>query len=121
VEDWNDWSPARTLPLPVPFSPDGKLLALNVFNPVTQRDIWMLQLSAHKEEPFLRTPFNETAPRFSPDGHWLAYASDESGRYEIYVQPYPGLGESGRSRPTGERRPYGIPRGGSFSTAAATK
>ena len=36
--------------------------------------------------------FNESAPQFSPDGHWLAYVSDESGRYETYVQPYPGPG-----------------------------
>ena len=43
-------------------------------------------------EPFLRTQFNEGAPAFSPNGHWLAYMSDESGRYEVYVQPYPGPG-----------------------------
>jgi serine/threonine-protein kinase len=45
-----------------------------------------------KAELFLRTPFNEAAPQFSPDGNWLAYVSDESGRKEIYVQPYPGPG-----------------------------
>ena len=43
-------------------------------------------------QSFLRTPFNEGAPVFSPDGHWMAYASDESGRYEIYVSAYPGPG-----------------------------
>ena len=52
----------------------------------------MLRLSDHKPQPFLHTPFNETAPTFSPDSRWLAYASDETGRYEIYVQPYPGPG-----------------------------
>ena len=41
---------------------------------------------------FFQTCFNETAPTFSPDSRWLAYASDETGRYEIYVQPYPGPG-----------------------------
>jgi eukaryotic-like serine/threonine-protein kinase len=45
-----------------------------------------------KAQPFLRTPFNESAPQFSPDGRWLAYVSDESGRYEIYVQLYLGPG-----------------------------
>jgi len=40
----------------------------------------------------LKPPSNETAPRFSPDGHWMAYVSDESGRWEVYVQPYPGPG-----------------------------
>jgi serine/threonine-protein kinase len=38
------------------------------------------------------TPFDESAPTFSPDGKWLAYVSDESGRAEVYVQPYPGPG-----------------------------
>ena len=38
------------------------------------------------------TPFDESAPAFSPDGKWLAYVSDESGRAEVYVQPYPGPG-----------------------------
>ena len=51
-----------------------------------------MHLSDRKLQPFLHTPFNETAPSFSPDGHWLAYASDDSGRYQIYVQPYPGPG-----------------------------
>jgi hypothetical protein len=46
----------------------------------------------HKAQPFLQTPFTETAPVFSPDGHWLAYMSNESGRNEVYVQPYPGPG-----------------------------
>ena len=74
------------------WSPDGQLLAFVEVNPTTGYDIWVLRLSDRKAQPFLRTPFNETAPRFSPDGHWLAYISDESGRYEIYVQPYPGPG-----------------------------
>ena len=52
----------------------------------------MLRLSDRKSQPFLQTPFNESAPHFSADGRWLAYISDESGRYEVYVQPYPGPG-----------------------------
>ena len=39
--------------------------------------------------PFLVTPFSERAGAFSPDGRWLAYVSDESGRDEVYVRPYP--------------------------------
>jgi Tol biopolymer transport system component len=77
---------------PMSWSPDGQLLAFVEINPTTGYDIWILRLGDHKAEPFLRTPFNEGAPRFSPDGRWLAYVSDESGRYEIYVQPYPGPG-----------------------------
>jgi eukaryotic-like serine/threonine-protein kinase len=78
--------------VPRSWSPDGQLLAFHENNPTTKKDIWVLRLSDHKAEPFLRTPFNEGGPVFSPDGHWLAYISDESGRPEIYVKPYPGPG-----------------------------
>jgi Tol biopolymer transport system component len=74
------------------WSPDGGLLALTQFDPSTGRDIWVLRLSDRVSQPFLRTPSNESAPRFSADGRWLAYISDESGRNEVYVQPYPGPG-----------------------------
>ncbi len=77
---------------PISSSADGQLLAFVEVNPTTQRDISLLRLGDRKVQPFLRTRFNETLPRFSPDGRWLAYASDESGRYEVYVQPYPGPG-----------------------------
>jgi eukaryotic-like serine/threonine-protein kinase len=77
---------------PGSWSPDGQLLAFVEVNPTTGVDIWVLRMGDHKAQPFLQTPFNESAPRFSPDGRWLAYVSDESGRYEIYVQPYPGPG-----------------------------
>jgi eukaryotic-like serine/threonine-protein kinase len=74
------------------FSPDGQLLVFHQSNAGTQRDMSVLRLSSRKAELFLGTPFNEGAARFSPDGRWLAYVSDESGRPEIYVQPYPGPG-----------------------------
>jgi serine/threonine protein kinase len=77
---------------PMSWSPDGQLLAFFEVNPATQRDIWVLRMGDRKVQPFLRTGFNESVPQFSPDGHWLAYISDESGRFEIYVQPYPGPG-----------------------------
>ena len=78
---------------PSSFSPDGRLLAFGrELDPGTGNDIWVLRLSDRKTEPFLRTRSNEGGAQFSPDGHWLAYVSDESGRPEIYVQPYPGPG-----------------------------
>ena len=80
------------LQAPHSWSPDGQLLAFIEGSPTTGVDIWVLRLSDRKTQPFLRTPFTEGGPRFSPDGRWLAYVSDESGRYEIYVQPYPGPG-----------------------------
>jgi hypothetical protein len=86
--------------IPRSWSPDGQLLAYHENNPTTKKDIWVLRMGdpstgsgqVRKAEPFLRTPFSEGGPVFSPDGHWLAYISDESGRQEIYVQPYPGPG-----------------------------
>jgi len=77
---------------PRSWSPDGRMLAFTRSGPTTQRDIWVLQLDDRKAQPFLRTRFIEGAAQFSPDGRWLAYLSDESGRPEIYVQPYPGPG-----------------------------
>jgi eukaryotic-like serine/threonine-protein kinase len=77
---------------PQSWSPDGQFLAFVELNPTTGYDIWVLRLGDRKAQPFLQTPFNESVPRFSPDGHWLAYISNESGRWEVYVQPYPGPG-----------------------------
>ena len=85
---------------PNSFSPDGERLAFVEVNPTTGRDIVILRLSdpsagsgqGRQTERFLQTPFDEGAPVFSPDGNWLAYSSDETGRREIYVQPYPGPG-----------------------------
>jgi serine/threonine-protein kinase len=74
------------------WSPDGQHLAFVEVSPTSGRDISVLNLADRKPQRFLHTQFNETAPQFSPDGGWLAYASDESGRSEIYVQPYPGPG-----------------------------
>ena len=58
----------------------------------TGYDLWVLRMSDRKAQLFLRTSFTQGAPRFSPDGRWLAYVSNESGRYEVYAQPYPGPG-----------------------------
>jgi serine/threonine-protein kinase len=78
---------------PQSWSPDGQLLAFyEVVAPSKVADIWVLRMSDRKAQPFLRTQFNEAYPRFSPDGRWLAYISDESGSIEVYVQSYPGPG-----------------------------
>ena len=58
------------------------------------RDMWVLPLAGERTPvPFLVTPFNERSPMFSPDGRWLAYVSDESGRDEVYVRSYPETGK----------------------------
>jgi serine/threonine protein kinase/Tol biopolymer transport system component len=88
------------------WSPDGKWLAFYDVSPTTGSDIWMLRLAGErKQEPFLKTPFNERFPRFSPDGRWVAYQSDESGRVEVYVQPFPGPGGKWRVSTEGGASP----------------
>jgi Tol biopolymer transport system component len=96
---------------PMSFSPDGQLLAFIEIDPTTGYDIWVLRLSDRKAQPFLRTQFNEGVPRFSPDGRWLAYISDESGRYEVYVQPYPGPGGKWPISTEGGTEPVWNPNG----------
>ena len=62
-------------------------------DPKTGYDLWVLPLEGdRKPQPYLQTQFRENQGQFSPDGHWVAYTSDESGRLEVYVQPFPAAG-----------------------------
>ena len=81
----------------IDWSPDGSLLAIVEWNTETMRDIWMLEMEgAGNTHPLIATPYDEFAPTFSSDGRWLAYVSDESGRYEVYVESIPrGRGNRG--------------------------
>jgi serine/threonine-protein kinase len=75
---------------PRDWSPDGSLLALVEWNPQTMRDIWLFEMvGSGKTSPLIKTPFDEFSPAFSPNGRWLAFVSNESGRYEVYVESYP--------------------------------
>jgi len=102
---------SESLQFPMSWSRDGQFLAYGEIDPNSGYDIWVLRLSDHKAEPFLRTPFNESVPQFSPDGHWLAYVSDESGRWEVYVQPYPGPGGKSQISTEGGMEPVWNPKG----------
>ncbi len=75
---------------PSSWSHDGRFLLYEARDPKTTKvSVWVLPLEGDKKPfPFLRSEFNQTMGRFSPDGHWVAYMSDESGRYEIYVRPF---------------------------------
>jgi Tol biopolymer transport system component len=75
--------------LPRSFSPDGQTLAYQEVSPDTRRNVWLLRLGDRTKQPFLRTRATEGAARFSPDGRWIAYVSDESGKPEVYVQSLP--------------------------------
>jgi Tol biopolymer transport system component len=78
---------------PGSWTPNGQFLACTqVGNPTTGNNITLLKVGDSLPQTLIQTRFNEGAPVFSPDGRWLAYASAESGRYEIYVNAYPGPG-----------------------------
>ena len=78
--------------IPFSWSPDGKLLAVVAFLRGSGDVISVLRIDNHQIQRFLQSEAFLDAPQFSPDGRWLVYASTESGRREIYVQPYPGPG-----------------------------
>lgn len=70
--------------------PDGRGLVIEILDPGSNIDIWRLDLDGKPTATvYLQTPFNERTSRLSPDGRWLAYVSDESGRDEIYIQSFP--------------------------------
>ncbi len=81
---------------PTDWSRDGRYIIYREVNPKTKFDIWVLpvgsQGSDHKPFPLLQTDANEAAAVLSPDGQWVAYTTDESGRYEVYVQSFPAGG-----------------------------
>jgi len=97
---------------PTDWSPDGQVLAFYESHPETQRDLWVLPMSGNQTpELFLRTPFQERAATFSPDGRWLAYVSNKSGQDEVYVRPYPGPGEEHVISTRGGKEPVWSPDG----------
>ena len=96
--------------VPGSWSPDGQALAFTQ-DTVPARNIWILPLKDRKPQLFVRSPTYETAPVFSPDGHWIAYDSRESGRDEIYVRPYPGPGGKWQISTEGGTEPVWNPKG----------
>jgi len=103
------------VPLPMDWSPDGQTL-LYVRSPNFTRTadpangLWLLPLGGGEPEVFLDTSASEVDARFSPDGRWIAYGSDQSGQREIYVRPTGGGGEIQVSA-TGGRDPEWSPAG----------
>ena len=72
------------------WSNDGKYIVYMKRGEKTASDLWLLPLSGDRQpKPYLTTPFSEDWGKVSPDGRWLAYQSNESGRDEIYVQAFP--------------------------------
>jgi dipeptidyl aminopeptidase/acylaminoacyl peptidase len=79
--------------IPFDWSPDGRFVLFAAIAPQTGPDLWLLPLFGDRKPfPFLQTPFAEIPAKFSPDGRWMAYGSNESGRFEVFVVPFPGPG-----------------------------
>jgi len=100
----------------VAFAPDGRSAVLRVNDFRTGRDLWLLTLSdsgtsVRSAVPLVATPFNEAMPRISPDGRWLAYISDETGQFEVYVRPFPGRGGRLQVSAGGGLEPVWAPEG----------
>jgi Tol biopolymer transport system component/predicted Ser/Thr protein kinase len=95
---------------PTDWSRDGRFAIFHTRNSKTKYDLWVLPLTGDRKAfPFLQTEFAESFGKLSPDGRWLAYASDETGRLEVYVQSFPGkegkwqISAKGGTRPVWSR------------------
>lgn len=87
-------SSTKRLHVPTSWTPDGKLLAITAGAESGYLEVWLVPVDGddHTPKPFVQGPFNAGGARFSPDGGWMAYVSDESGRNEVYVRPYSQVG-----------------------------
>ena len=90
---------------PTGWSRDGRFIAFDSWDPKgktqSHSDIWVLPLFGDRKPfPYLQTEFGEMAATFSPDGHWLAYQSNETGSYEVYLAPFPSGGGPPGGSPT---------------------
>jgi serine/threonine-protein kinase len=95
------------------WSPDGRHLVYVEYRPESGADLWVVNLNG-KPQPqlFLTTPFTEKQAAFSPNGHWIAYTSNESGQNEVYVRPFPGPGAKQQVSSGGGEEPTWAPSGG---------
>ena len=126
---------------PTDWSPDGRVILYRCFDAESNFELWTVPVAGdRKPAPFLKLPFGVTCGQFSPDGRWVAYASNESGRWEIYVTAFPepggnwkisnGGGDEPRWRRDGKELYYTAPdgklmavdvKGGSTFEAGAAK
>jgi dipeptidyl aminopeptidase/acylaminoacyl peptidase len=95
----------------VPTSVSGDRLLFEDLDPQTHTDIWIMSLRDRTPKPLVRTSFDESAARFAPDGRWVAYQSNQSGAWEIYLQPVDGGGRRVQASYGGGVRPVWEPNG----------
>ena len=91
--------------VPLDWSPDGQTVLLSRTSAQTRSDLMLLSMSDRITHPWLVTPFAEGEARFSTDGRWVAYTSDQTGRSEIWVRPFPGPGAPVRVSADGGQDP----------------
>ena len=110
--------------VPMSWHPGGKFLAFQEINAQTSLDILILPFTGDeasgwkpgKPTVFLNSPFLENQAAFSPDGRWLAYASNESGRVEVYVRPFLGPPAEARRAEAGPGGKWQVSTGGGWPT-----
>lgn len=112
------------------WSRDGRVILFVALDPATSLDLWAYSTADRKATPVVRSPFEERDGQFSPDGKWLAFATNESGRMEVWVQAFPQASEkwqvstSGGSQPRwrrdGRELFYIAANGSLMSTVSAT-
>ncbi len=91
---------------PLSISPDGNTLLFSTSDPNTQADLWLSPLQDPKgAKPFVVSPFAENQGTISPNGRWVAYQSDDSGKSEIYVADFPGGGNRVQASTDGGSEP----------------
>jgi Tol biopolymer transport system component len=91
---------------PTDWSPDGRLVLARFLDPTSNFELWSVPIDGtEKPTPFIRGPFGADGGRFSPDGRFVAYASNETGRWEIQVAPFPGPGGNWRVSTDGGTEP----------------
>ena len=99
---------ADALQLPGSWSPDGQTLAFMEQHPVTGRDVWLMRRDGYRTA-FANSAADESAPRFSPDGRWIAYASNEAGPPNVYVRRVNAAGPARRLSPASGSEPVWRP------------
>jgi Tol biopolymer transport system component len=90
------------------WSPDGKYILYTAPTPKTSRDVMAVLFTGNDRQPIpvAQTPAEERDGRFSPDGKWVAYTSEETGQNEIFVRPFPGPGPAERVSTAGGGLPF---------------
>ena len=100
-----------TLPkYPTDWSRDGRYILFGVISPGTKSDVWAISTADRKAAPVLDTIYSEAVAALSPDGKWLAFQSDQSGRNEVYVEPFEGATAGTRRRWLVSSGGGGLPR-----------